>query len=253
MKICVLASGSKGNVTYIETKKTKSLIDIGMSCAYVEKNLKDIGVDPKEIQRIFITHAHSDHINGLRVFIKKYNPAIYLTQPMEEEIDLIIDNTFYITKDEQIDDLLVRPIKTSHDAKDSNGYVFISNNKSLMYMTDTGYINVRNFNKLKDHDMYILESNHDIEMLMKGPYPYHIKQRILGDKGHLSNKDTAYYLSEFTTDKTKKVILAHLSEHNNTEEKALESYYKAYKKANKKSPEVEVAKQKERLEVVTLW
>ena len=252
MKICVLASGSKGNVTYIETKKTKSLIDIGMSCAYVEKNLKDIGVDPKEIQRIFITHAHSDHINGLRVFIKKYNPAIYLTQPMEEEIDLIIDNTFYITKDEQIDDLLVRPIKTSHDAKDSNGYVFISNNKSLMYMTDTGYINVRNFNKLKDHDMYILESNHDIEMLMKGPYPYHIKQRILGDKGHLSNKDTAYYLSEFTTDKTKKVILAHLSEHNNTEEKALESYYKAYKKANKKSPEVEVAKQKERLEVVTL-
>ena len=97
-------------------------------------------------------------------------------------------------------------------------------------MTDTGYINVKNFNKLKDHDMYVLESNHDIEMLMKGPYPYHLKQRILGDKGHLSNKDTAYYLSEFTTDKTKKVILAHLSEHNNTPDKALESYYKAYKK-----------------------
>ena len=253
MKVCVLASGSKGNVTYIETEKTKSLIDIGMSCAYIEKNLKDIGVDPKEIQRIFITHAHSDHTNGLRVFLKKYNPTIYLTEPMEEEIDLIIDNTFYITKDEEIEDLLVRPIKTSHDAKDSNGYVFISNDKSLMYMTDTGYINVRNFNKLKDHDMYVLESNHDIEMLMKGPYPYHLKQRILGDKGHLSNKDTAYYLSEFTTEKTKKVVLAHLSEHNNTPDKALESYYKAYKKANKKAPTVEVAKQKERLEVVTLW
>lgn len=252
MKICVLASGSKGNVTYIETEKTKSLIDIGMSCAYVEKALRDINVDPKEIERIFITHAHSDHINGLRVFLKKYNPTIYLTEKMEEEINFIIDNTCYINKDTIIEDLLVRPIKTSHDAADSNGYVFISNNKSLMYMTDTGYINVRNFNKLKDHDMYILESNHDIEMLMNGKYPYHLKQRILGDKGHLSNEDSAYYLSEFTTPKTKKVILAHLSENNNDPDKALEAYYQAFKKVRRKAPSVEVATQKERTEVVTL-
>lgn len=252
MKVCVLASGSKGNVTYVETEKTKSLIDIGMSCNYVEKNLKDIGISPTQIQRIFITHAHSDHIKGLRVFLKKYNPVVYLTEAIEEEIGLIIDNVCYINKDETIEDLLIRPIKTSHDAKDSNGYVFISQNKSLMYMTDTGYINVKNFNKLKDHDMYIIESNHDIEMLMKGSYPYYLKQRILGDKGHLSNKDSAYYLSEFTTPKTKQVILAHLSENNNTEKLALESYYKTYKKANKKAPKVEVAKQSERTEVVML-
>lgn len=252
MKVCVLASGSKGNVTYIETEKTKSLIDVGMSCAYIEKKLKEIGINPESIERIFITHAHSDHINGLRVFLKKYNPEVYLTEKIEEEINLIIDKTSYIDKDEEIEDLVVKPIKTSHDAKDSQGYIFISNGKSLMYMTDTGYINMKNVNKLKDHNMYILESNHDIEMLMKGKYPYHLKQRILGDKGHLSNKDSAYYLTEFTTDNTKKVILAHLSENNNEKEKALEAYYKTYEKALKKAPEVEVASQRERTEVVTL-
>lgn len=250
MKVCVLASGSKGNVTYIETDKTKSLIDAGMSCKYIETKLKEIDVNPSDIERIFITHAHSDHINGLRVFLKKYNPEVYLTEKMEEETNLIIDKVCYIDGDIEIADLIIRPIKTSHDAADSQGYVFINEDKSLMYMTDTGYINVKNYNKLKDHDMYILESNHDIEMLMNGKYPYHLKQRILGDKGHLSNKDSAYYLSEFTTAKTKKVILAHLSENNNTPEKALDAYHKAYKKANKKEPKVEVARQQEKTEVI---
>ena len=252
MKVCILASGSKGNVTYIETEKTKSLIDVGMSCTYIEKKLKEIGVNPESIERIFITHAHSDHINGLRVFLKKYNPIVYLTPQIEEEINLIIDTTYYLNKDEELEDLIIKPIKTSHDAKDSNGYVFISNNKSVMYMTDTGYINNKNFNKLKGHDVYVLESNHDIEMLMNGKYPYHLKQRILGDKGHLSNKDAAYYLSEFTNEKTKQVILAHLSENNNDKDKALEAYYKTYEKAGKKAPKVEVARQKERTEVITI-
>ena len=253
MKVCVLASGSKGNVTYIETNKTKSLIDIGMSTAYIERKLKEIKVEPKEIQRIFITHTHNDHIKGLRVFLKKYNPEIYLTEKMEEELNLIIDKTTYINDDIEIEDLIIKPIKTSHDVSDSNGYVFINNEKSLMYMTDTGYINQRNFSKLKNHNIYILESNHDIEMLMNGPYPYHLKQRILGDKGHLSNKDSAYYLSEFITDKTKKVILAHLSENNNTKEKALEEYKKTFEKQKKNAPEVEVATQNERLEMIEIW
>ena len=252
MKVCVLASGSKGNCTYIETEKTRSLIDIGMSSLYVEKALRSIGVEPDSIQRIFITHAHSDHINGLRVFLNKHNPKVIFTEKMDEEIGLFIDDFEYIDKEMVIDDLNVLAIKTSHDAADSNGYVFTSCGKSLMYMTDTGYINVRNFNKLKDHDLYVLESNHDVEMLMNGKYPYHLKQRILGDKGHLSNKDSAYYLSQFTTDKTKSVVLAHLSEHNNNPDKALEEFYKAYEKCGKKAPKVFVAKQKERLEVISI-
>lgn len=250
MKVCVLASGSKGNCAYIETALTKSLIDVGMSCAYIERALKDIGVDPASIQRIFLTHTHTDHINGLRVFLKKYGPTVYFTEKMDEELGMIIDDVCYIDDDMQIDDLLVRPIKTSHDVADSNGYVFISEGKSLMYMTDTGYINIRNYNKLKNHDIYVLESNHDTTMLMEGKYPYHLKQRILGDKGHLSNKDSAYYLSQFTGDKTSEVVLAHLSEENNTPDKALEAYYRAYEKCGKKAPKVIVATQKERTEVI---
>lgn len=252
MKVCVLASGSKGNCTYIETNGTKSLIDIGMSCSYVENSLREIGVEPSSIERIFLTHTHTDHINGLRVFLKKYAPIVYLTEKMDEELGLLIDDYVYINGDMDINDLKIIPVKTSHDVADSNGYVFVSEGKSLMYMTDTGYIHVRNYNKLKNHDLYVLESNHDIEMLMNGKYPYHLKQRILGDKGHLSNKDCAYYLTEFTGKKTKSVILAHLSEENNSPEKAIEAYKMAYKKSGKQAPRLLIAKQKERTEVIEL-
>lgn len=250
MKICVLASGSKGNCAYVETASTKSLIDAGMSCAYIEKALKDIGVDPASIQRIFLTHTHTDHTSGLRVFLKKYGPMVYFTEKMDEELGMLIDDVCYIDEDVQIDDLVVRPIKTSHDVADSNGYVFISEGKSLMYMTDTGYINIRNYNKLKNHDIYVLESNHDTTMLMEGKYPYHLKQRILGDKGHLSNKDSAYYLSKFVGEETKGIVLIHLSEENNREEVALETLHKNLEKASKQVDQIIVAHQTERTELI---
>lgn len=248
MKACVLASGSKGNCTYIETKKLKFLVDAGPSCAYIERSLRSIGVEPDDIDFIFLTHTHVDHVAGLRVFLKKHHTKVYLTEKMHYELDMDLSDYFYLNREIMIEDLDVLPIKTSHDVLESHGYVFTSDRKSIVHITDTGYINVRNFNKLKGKNLYIFESNHDVRMLREGRYPYHLQQRILSDKGHLSNKDSSYYLSKFVTDNTKKIILIHLSEENNTPELALNTLLEALD--GKKIPDIEIAKQKERTELI---
>ena len=252
MRICVLASGSKGNSAYIETGKTKSLVDLGMSAGYIVKSLKSIGVDPSEIQRVFITHAHTDHVAGLKVFLKKYHPIVYLTEKMEKELDFEIEDKVYIDEDISIDDLSVTVIKTSHDAADSNGYIFSCEDKSVAYITDTGYIHVKNFDKLKNKSVYVFESNHDVRLLREGKYPYYLQQRILGDKGHLSNKDSAYYLSNFIGEKTEKIILIHLSEENNRPELALKTLLDTLEKKDIKKPDIEIAMQRESTELIEL-
>ena len=224
MRVCVIASGSKGNCCYIETNQTKILIDIGLNSLTTERKLKEKNIDPDEIEAILITHTHKDHVDGLRVFNKKHKAKAYLTEVMYKELNQELKNYEFINNELEIKDLKITAIKTSHDAEDSNGYIIEDKDSSLVYITDTGYINIKNHKKLKNKTMYILESNHDVEMLMNNPnYPYHIKQRILGDKGHLSNKDSAYYLKKFIGTDTKHIILAHLSEHNNTDELALKT------------------------------
>ncbi len=252
MKVCVLASGSKGNATYIASSSTSLLIDLGPSCAYVEKELTEIGVNPNQIKGILITHTHVDHIGGLRVFIKKYNPTIYLTQKMYEELSttIFLPNYMWIDSDFTIDDITVKIIKTSHDVADSNGYIVEHNGKSVVYITDTGYINYKNHKRLKNKNLYIMESNHDVEMLMNGRYPYPIKQRILGDKGHLSNQDSAYYLSQFIGEETKCIVLAHLSEDNNTKELALSTLEKALQKEGQQIEHIVIATQRDRTELL---
>lgn len=252
MKCCVLASGSKGNCTYIEDNNTKILIDLGTTALYAEKKLKDINVDPNDIKAIIITHTHVDHINGLRVFIKKYNPKIYLSEIMHKELkdDIILKNYQYIDGDFTIDDLKINVIKTSHDTNDSNGYIVESSTSSVVYVTDTGYINQKNFKKLINKNVYIFESNHDVGMLMDGSYPYNIKQRILGDKGHLSNKDAGYYLSKFIGEDTKQVILAHLSHDNNTDDIALSTVKEELKKGDVDFNNITIAHQDIRTDLI---
>lgn len=224
MRVCVLASGSKGNCCYIETNNTKILIDIGLNCINTERKLIEKNINPDEIEAILITHTHKDHVDGLRVFNKKHKAKAYLTEIMYKELNQELTNYEFISDKLEIKDLKITAIKTSHDAEDSNGYIIEDDKTSIVYITDTGYINIKNHKLLKNKTMYILESNHDVEMLMNNPnYPYHIKQRILGDKGHLSNKDSAYYLKKFIGNDTKHIILAHLSEHNNTDELALKT------------------------------
>ena len=254
MKFCVIASGSKGNCTYISTEYTNILIDIGISCANVEKKLSELDVNSNSIDAVVLTHTHNDHINGLRVFIKKHNPKLYLTKKMYDELSILfpIINYEIITGDFNINDVDFTVFKTSHDSPDSNGYILESNKKSLVYITDTGYINSKYFEKLKNKSAYIIESNHDIELLMNGKYPYHLKQRILGDKGHLSNRDTSYYLTKFIGEKTETVVLIHLSEENNKEEVALKTLNNALKKENIEFANIIVSKQNSRTDVINV-
>ena len=253
MKVCVLSSGSKGNSVLIMTKNTKVLIDLGVTKSYVEDKLREIEVDPKDIKAILITHTHTDHIQGLKVFLKKYHPTLYVNKVILHQLKDYIENFDYKLYEDNnftIEDINVNVIKTSHDVKGSVGFVLENNNKSVVYVTDTGYINKKYFNVLKNRSLYVFESNHDVEMLMNGSYPFHLKKRIIGDKGHLSNVDSSYYLSKFVGENTKTIILAHLSDDNNTYEKAEESLTDALKSNNKKVKNIIIAKQKQRTDMI---
>lgn len=252
MKVCVLSSGSKGNTTYIETPKTKILIDCGNTSKYINNRLNELNVNSKEIDAILITHVHSDHIKGLETFLKKCNPVIYMTEKMYPYLDYVTNYQFIDSETFNIKDIKIEVIKTSHDAEDSVGYIINYKDESIVYITDTGYINKKYFPILTNRDIYIFESNHDIEMLNNGSYPFALRQRILSDKGHLSNYDSAKYLAKFIGNNTKKIILAHLSEENNTEELALETLKARLKKEKISFNNIIIAKQNKETELIKI-
>lgn len=252
MKVIVLSSGSKGNTTYIETNEARILIDAGNTCKYILNKLEDYNINPSSIDAILITHTHSDHIKGLPVLLKKINPCVYITEKMYPYMEYL-ENYHIITEDTiKINDMLIEVIKTSHDTEDSVGYIINNNNKSIVYITDTGYINKKYFDILKNRDIYIMESNHDIEMLNNSSYPFATRQRILSDKGHLSNYDSAKYLSNFIGDKTKYILLAHLSEENNTQDLAYQTLTDRLTKENIKVENIIITTQNKETEFINI-
>ena len=250
MIVKVLASGSKGNSTYIQTNELKILIDMGTTFQYLANELAKINITPKELEYILITHTHSDHIKGLSSLVHKTNIQVLATKGMIEELSkkIPLENINMIPDKFTLGDIKVKLIHNSHDVE-SVGYIIENNNKSLVYITDTGYINKKYLSVLANRNLYILESNHDEKMLMDGPYPFMLKQRVIGDKGHLSNHTTGKILSEVVGNNTQKIILAHLSEKNNTEELAYNTV-KDILDANDIHIELEVAKQYESLNIV---
>lgn len=250
MKVTVLASGSKGNATLIESNNKKILIDMGVTYQYLVSTLDEIGYTTKDIDAILITHIHSDHISGLASLIKKTGKKVYVLESMVKKLATKVPSEYFIIYEEKtvISDITINLIHTSHDV-DGVGFIIESDNKSIVYITDTGYINHKYLPLMKNKNAYIIESNHDEEMLMKGPYPYILKQRVISDKGHLSNITTANYLLEIVGDNTECIVLAHISEKNNTNEIAYDTTKDLLEQNNINKP-ILIAKQYESLETI---
>jgi len=225
MEVIILGSGSKGNSALLITNTKKILIDVGFSFPKTKMILEKYDISPSDIDFILLTHNHKDHIAGLSSFTKKEKKYVYIPSNMYKEVNKLVDADYIIPilEDEfRIDDLNIKGLNTSHDAISSVGFL-IEDTNSLVYITDTGYISKKNLKHMHDKNIYILESNHDPKMLMDGPYPYILKQRVISDTGHLSNEMAGNYLNELIGENTKKIILAHLSETNNLEELALDT------------------------------
>lgn len=251
MKIIVLASGSKGNSTLVIGQNMTILIDIGVSFSYLEEELAKVGVSPYSIDKILITHTHSDHVKGLKTFLKKTSLKVSIPSLMKEEMLELVDedNIEYIEEDNDFCGLHITLIPTSHDTLCSVGFIIEEEDSSLVYITDTGYINRKNLKKIIGKRAYVIESNHDEAMLMDGPYPYHLKQRVISDSGHLSNKMASKYLFNSVSIDTKYVVLAHISEKNNTEELAYQVMFDKLKETCFDGV-IMVAKQNESLDMI---
>lgn len=225
MKLKTIASGSKGNCSLILCDETRFIIDMGISFLALKRSLEELNLSFPSFTGILITHNHSDHVKGLSALLKYTNLDVYIPEEMYDGLSDKVpkDRCHFITDTFTINDVSIELLHTSHDAPYSVGYIITHKNKSIAYITDTGYINRKILAKMLRKDAYLIESNHDEAMLMDGPYPRFLKERVISDHGHLSNRTTAKYLKDLVGDNTKYIILAHLSEKNNTEELALQA------------------------------
>lgn len=232
MRLCSIASGSSGNCIYAGTDTTHILVDVGISGKRTEAGLNTLGLSCRDIDGIFITHEHIDHISGLGVLARKYGIPIYATKGTIEGIQRTksvgnIDKELFqiINADEKlmVKDMTLNPMHISHDAAEPVAYRIGYGKKRVAIITDLGTYNDYTVECLRGMDALLLEANHDVNMLQVGPYPYYLKQRILGNRGHLSNELSGRLLSELLHDKMQAVILGHLSMENNLPELAYET------------------------------
>lgn len=228
LSFSILASGSSGNCTYIETGGQKVLVDAGLSGKKVQGLLAQIDRKMDDIDAIFVTHEHSDHVQGVGILSRKYNLPIYANKEtwlaMDKNIGIVKEeNRRYVQPDEMISlgDLDVMTYSVSHDAISPQFYAFQKGKKQFVMLTDTGYVSQKLRSLLTNANAYLIESNHEIEMLRYGKYPWSLKQRILSDKGHLSNEDGALAMIDLIGENTSDVYLGHLSRDNNTKQLAM--------------------------------
>ncbi|MGM7637485.1 MULTISPECIES: MBL fold metallo-hydrolase [unclassified Bacillus (in: firmicutes)] len=223
----VLASGSTGNAFYVEADGHSFLVDAGLSGKQMESLFSSIDRDIKNLSGILVTHEHSDHIKGIGVLARKYQLPIYANEKTWQAMDGLIGKVdteqkfiFEMETVKSFNGLSIESFGVSHDAAEPMFYVFHYQGKKIVLITDTGYVSDRMKGIIKDADAYVFESNHDVQMLRMGRYPWSIKRRILGDFGHVSNEDAALAMCDVIGDRTKRIYLAHLSQDNNMKDLA---------------------------------
>ncbi len=253
LAVCVLASGSRGNAIFISDGVTGILLDAGLSATELKRRLKSRGLSPKDLDAILLSHEHSDHIQAAGVLSRQLRLPIYLSRKIEKRVPL--GNSVYEIRPFQcsvpfhIKNLTVHPFTVSHDAADPVGFTIGQNGSRIGVATDLGIVTPQLIHHLQNCHLLILEANHDPEMLMNGPYPWPLKKRIQSRRGHLSNGQSKDLLKELQHRRLEHVILAHLSETNNSPQKVLAEVSGAFSRCK---PRLTVANQHRSSEIIYL-
>ncbi len=236
-KFLTLFSSSSGNSLLISNDDTNILVDAGVSASKIVRALDEVGILPEEIDAILVTHEHSDHTSGIRVLSKKYNTPVFATSStmsliLKSAPDIPAGCIHIITNSNVYDirSMRIKPFVTPHDSASSVGYAIESDGRKYAVCTDTGTITKAMLSNLAGCEAVLIEANHDVQMLESGPYPYVLKKRILSDEGHLSNDKCAWLATQLAIWGTKRILLGHLSEQNNTPGKAFECVRKSLEK-----------------------
>lgn len=228
LTLTTLASGSSGNCLLVSDGRTHVLVDAGISCRRICNGLKELGVDPAELSGVLITHEHSDHISGLTTLTKQRQVPVYASRGTGRQLcyripfleDLL--RPFVPGEGFSIGGLDIGTYPTPHDAAESVGYTLSAGGRKAAVVTDLGYVTDQVRDSIRGAHLLVAESNHDVEWLQSGPYPYYLKARILGDRGHLSNEAGAQLACTAVEGGARTVVLAHLSHENNTPARAHE-------------------------------
>ena len=229
-KFCPLYSSSRGNCVYISGSGGAILIDAGVSAKKIQEALNDVSADVSDIRAIFVTHEHTDHISGLRVFASRHNIKVYASEGTLDYLEQnCMANVTYkaeviSSEGVEVAGMFIKPFRTPHDAAESVCYsIQLPDGRKVAVATDIGHVTDNVLDAVRHCDLVMLESNHDVRMLQSGPYPYSLKRRILSGMGHLSNESCASVLPELIDSGTTHFFLAHLSQENNIPQLAFET------------------------------